>query len=237
MGPRAPVAARGGMAPAPSAPGWAPRPVRLLLLQLRLLLLLLPPAPVVSPAATPRSLSPPYFNLAEVARIWATATCGEREPSGTRPRPELYCKLVGGPTDSGSGHTIQVRPPGAAGGLGAWRASSLRLPGISRFKGEAFPTWAFRKGLPELCAMSPEGSWPPHHPAVTGNLGKALKNQMWASRGESRQQRTVMVEPERRQAFCTLFPLCQALRTPRRLCALLGGVGSYSASSFKSLLF
>ncbi|KYO48268.1 laminin subunit alpha-2 isoform B [Alligator mississippiensis] len=41
------------------------------------------------------SLHPPYFNLAATAGIGATATCGEDE--GGRPRPELYCKLVGGP--------------------------------------------------------------------------------------------------------------------------------------------
>uniref|UniRef100_A0A8D0Q416 Laminin N-terminal domain-containing protein n=1 Tax=Sus scrofa TaxID=9823 RepID=A0A8D0Q416_PIG len=96
-------------ASAASARGWASRSGLPLLL--RLLLLLLPPA--VCPAArgppTPAQLSlhPPYFNLAEAARIWATATCGEREPDGARPRPELYCKLVGGPTAPGSGQTIQ----------------------------------------------------------------------------------------------------------------------------------
>lgn len=101
----------GGMAAAAQARGWASRSGLPLLL--RLLLLLLPPA--VCPAArgppTPAQLSlhPPYFNLAEAARIWATATCGEREPDGARPRPELYCKLVGGPTAPGSGQTIQVR--------------------------------------------------------------------------------------------------------------------------------
>uniref|UniRef100_A0A4X1VPX5 Laminin subunit alpha-3 n=1 Tax=Sus scrofa TaxID=9823 RepID=A0A4X1VPX5_PIG len=97
------------MAAAAQARGWASRSGLPLLL--RLLLLLLPPA--VCPAArgppTPAQLSlhPPYFNLAEAARIWATATCGEREPDGARPRPELYCKLVGGPTAPGSGQTIQ----------------------------------------------------------------------------------------------------------------------------------
>ncbi|XP_045314895.1 laminin subunit alpha-3 isoform X1 [Leopardus geoffroyi] len=97
------------MAAAAWAPGWATRPVLLLLL------LLLPPPPLlraVSASREPRaaarlSLHPPYFNLAEAARIWATATCGEREPGVARPRPELYCKLVGGPTAPGSGHTIQ----------------------------------------------------------------------------------------------------------------------------------
>uniref|UniRef100_A0A8C7BKK5 Laminin subunit alpha 3 n=1 Tax=Neovison vison TaxID=452646 RepID=A0A8C7BKK5_NEOVI len=89
------------MAAAARVPGWVLRPVLLLLL-------LLPPA--VNPAREPRtaarlSLHPPYFNLAEAARIWATATCGEREPGGAR--PELYCKLVGGPTAAVSGHTIQ----------------------------------------------------------------------------------------------------------------------------------
>ncbi|KAJ8372354.1 hypothetical protein AAFF_G00290230 [Aldrovandia affinis] len=51
------------------------------------------------------SLSPPYFNLAEGARISATATCGEDE-SGM-PRSDLYCKLVGGPTTGLSSQTIQ----------------------------------------------------------------------------------------------------------------------------------
>ncbi|XP_059102677.1 laminin subunit alpha-3-like [Peromyscus eremicus] len=59
------------------------------------------------PPAAALSLHPPYFNLAQAARIWATATCGERGPEVARPRPELYCKLVGGPTTQGSGHTIQ----------------------------------------------------------------------------------------------------------------------------------
>ncbi|ERE83848.1 laminin subunit alpha-5 isoform 1 [Cricetulus griseus] len=60
------------------------------------------------PRAAALSLYPPYFNLAQAARIWATATCGERGPEVARPRPELYCKLVGGPTAQGSGHTIQL---------------------------------------------------------------------------------------------------------------------------------
>ncbi|KAF7246411.1 Laminin subunit alpha-3 [Varanus komodoensis] len=51
------------------------------------------------------SLHPPYFNLAEAASIWATATCGQDE-SG-RPRRELYCKLVGGPAAAPAGETIQ----------------------------------------------------------------------------------------------------------------------------------
>ncbi|XP_056377714.1 laminin subunit alpha-3 isoform X2 [Hyla sarda] len=56
------------------------------------------------------SLHPPSFNLAEGARITATATCGEEESraGGTQPRVDLYCKLVGGPvTSSTQGHTIQ----------------------------------------------------------------------------------------------------------------------------------
>ncbi|KAM5304312.1 laminin subunit alpha-3 isoform 1-T1 [Glossophaga mutica] len=91
------------MAAAARARGWVPRPVPQLLLLL----------PAVCAAArglratAGLSLHPPYFNLAEAARIWATATCGEPEPGGTRPRPELYCKLVGGPTAPSGGHTIQ----------------------------------------------------------------------------------------------------------------------------------
>ncbi|XP_053322196.1 laminin subunit alpha-3 [Spea bombifrons] len=63
-------------------------------------------------AGTGFSLHPPYFNLAQGAKIQATATCGEEErgprPGVSQPRTDLYCKLVGGPavfTDSG--HTIQ----------------------------------------------------------------------------------------------------------------------------------
>ncbi|XP_023063546.1 laminin subunit alpha-3 isoform X2 [Piliocolobus tephrosceles] len=88
------------------APGPVLPPTPLLLLVLRLL-----PAWGATArdpgAAAGLNLHPPYFNLAEAARIWATATCGERGPGERRPRPELYCKLVGGPTAPGSGHTIQ----------------------------------------------------------------------------------------------------------------------------------
>ncbi|XP_042095481.1 laminin subunit alpha-3 isoform X1 [Ovis aries] len=93
------------MAAAGRARDWAPGSV------LPLLSLLLVQAGCAAarhpPAPARLSLHPPYFNLAEAARIWATATCGEREPGGARPRPELYCKLVGGPTAPGSGRTIQ----------------------------------------------------------------------------------------------------------------------------------
>ncbi|XP_015209136.2 laminin subunit alpha-3 isoform X2 [Lepisosteus oculatus] len=51
------------------------------------------------------SLHPPYFNLAEGARISATATCGEDEAG--RPKTELYCKLVGGPAAGLASQTIQ----------------------------------------------------------------------------------------------------------------------------------
>ncbi|XP_012581235.1 PREDICTED: laminin subunit alpha-3 [Condylura cristata] len=95
------------MAVAAWAPGLAPG------LVLLLLLLTLPLPAEFTAARSARStaglsLLPPYFNLAEAARIWATATCGEREPDGARPRPELYCKLVGGPIAPGRGHTIQL---------------------------------------------------------------------------------------------------------------------------------
>ena len=58
-----------------------------------------------------RSLHPPYFNLAEGARITASATCGEEAPtrSVSRPTEDLYCKLVGGPVAGGDpNQTIQV---------------------------------------------------------------------------------------------------------------------------------
>ncbi|KAG2458283.1 LAMA3 protein, partial [Polypterus senegalus] len=51
------------------------------------------------------SLHPPYFNLAEGARISATATCGQDETG--RSKLELYCKLVGGPTTGLTSQTIQ----------------------------------------------------------------------------------------------------------------------------------
>ncbi|KAL4838838.1 hypothetical protein H8958_020475 [Nasalis larvatus] len=98
------------MAAAARPRGRAPGPVLPPTPLLLLLLLLLPAwgATARDPgAAVGLSLHPPYFNLAEAARIWATATCGERGPGERRPRPELYCKLVGGPTAPGSGHTIQ----------------------------------------------------------------------------------------------------------------------------------
>ncbi|XP_066575649.1 laminin subunit alpha-3 isoform X1 [Amia ocellicauda] len=60
---------------------------------------------VLGDEVTGFSLHPPYFNLAEAARISATATCGEDEAG--RPRAELYCKLVGGPTAGLPSHTIQ----------------------------------------------------------------------------------------------------------------------------------
>lgn len=55
------------------------------------------------------SLSPPYFNLAHGARVSATATCGQDEFG--RPRSDLYCKLVGGPTNGLAMHNIQVTQP------------------------------------------------------------------------------------------------------------------------------
>uniref|UniRef100_A0A3Q3G0W9 Laminin, alpha 3 n=1 Tax=Labrus bergylta TaxID=56723 RepID=A0A3Q3G0W9_9LABR len=51
------------------------------------------------------SLSPPYFNLAQGASISATATCGQDEAGA--PRYDLYCKLVGGPTDGVLTQNIQ----------------------------------------------------------------------------------------------------------------------------------
>ncbi|XP_055964055.1 laminin subunit alpha-5 [Sorex fumeus] len=56
------------------------------------------------------SLHPPYFNLAEGARVHASATCGEESPArgAARPTEDLYCKLVGGPVAGGDpNQTIQ----------------------------------------------------------------------------------------------------------------------------------
>uniref|UniRef100_A0A8C3D1F8 Laminin subunit alpha 3 n=1 Tax=Cairina moschata TaxID=8855 RepID=A0A8C3D1F8_CAIMO len=73
----------------------------------RLLWALLPPLFALCPAQTEPpgslglSLHPPYFNLAETAGIWATAEAGGGG------RPELYCKLVGGPAAAPLGRAIQ----------------------------------------------------------------------------------------------------------------------------------
>ncbi|CAO2577350.1 Laminin subunit alpha-5 [Lemmus lemmus] len=79
-----------------------------------LLLLLLAGLALRGEARTPAgdgfSLHPPYFNLAEGARITASATCGEEAParSASRPTEDLYCKLVGGPVAGGDpNQTIQ----------------------------------------------------------------------------------------------------------------------------------
>lgn len=40
-------------------------------------------------------LTPPYFNLAEGRKIYASATCGVGTDG-----PELYCKLVGANTEN-----------------------------------------------------------------------------------------------------------------------------------------
>jgi hypothetical protein len=101
---------RGGMEAAQRPALPPPRQLLVLLLLLRVSPSWSAAAP--DPVAAARlSLHPPYFNLAEAARIWATATCGERGPGVGQPRPELYCKLVGGPTVKGGGHTIQVVSP------------------------------------------------------------------------------------------------------------------------------
>ncbi|XP_072297637.1 laminin subunit alpha-3-like [Eucyclogobius newberryi] len=55
--------------------------------------------------ATGFSLSPPYFNIAEGARVSASATCGQDEAGG--PKQDLYCKLVGGPTTAIFSQNIQ----------------------------------------------------------------------------------------------------------------------------------
>ncbi|XP_031359594.2 laminin subunit alpha-3 [Lonchura striata] len=62
------------------------------------------PSPGAS-RGTGLSLHPPYFNLAAAARIWATATCGEAAGGGGR--PQLFCKLVGGPAAAPLGRAIQ----------------------------------------------------------------------------------------------------------------------------------
>lgn len=91
------------------------------------------------------SLHPPYFNLAEGARISASATCGEEAPARGAPRPteDLYCKLVGGPVAGGDpNQTIQVRAgrdwvaAGRGGAAGTW-APGTDLAGSAQVWTEA----------------------------------------------------------------------------------------------------
>lgn len=49
-------------------------------------------------------LTPPYFNLAQGRRIYASATCGE-SPDGL-PQHEMYCNLVGATTDADDAHNV-----------------------------------------------------------------------------------------------------------------------------------
>jgi len=46
-------------------------------------------------------LTPPYFNLAEGRKIFASATCGV-DTDG----PELYCKLVGANTENDQYYSV-----------------------------------------------------------------------------------------------------------------------------------
>uniref|UniRef100_A0A8C6QSK2 Laminin, alpha 5 n=1 Tax=Nannospalax galili TaxID=1026970 RepID=A0A8C6QSK2_NANGA len=95
-----------GSAPHVGGP-WGPAPPPPLLLLLAGLVLL---GEARAPAGDGFSLHPPYFNLAEGARIAASATCGEEAPARGAPRPteDLYCKLVGGPVAGGDpNQTIQ----------------------------------------------------------------------------------------------------------------------------------
>ena len=100
------------------------------------------------------SLHPPYFNLAEGARIAASATCGEEAPARGAPRPteDLYCKLVGGPVAGGDpNQTIQVSEGGRPGG-GGGDARAGRAPGSD-------------SGIPALLGEEPRyGPRPPPVP-------------------------------------------------------------------------
>ncbi|XP_005362806.1 laminin subunit alpha-5 [Microtus ochrogaster] len=90
----------------PRSPALPPPPLLLLLLLAGLALR----GEARTPGGDGFSLHPPYFNLAEGARITASATCGEEAParSASRPTEDLYCKLVGGPVAGGDpNQTIQ----------------------------------------------------------------------------------------------------------------------------------
>lgn len=118
------------------------------------------------------SLHPPYFNLAEGARIAASATCGEEAPARGSPRPteDLYCKLVGGPVAGGDpNQTIQVsagravgRPPGALGpGTPARPQGERRGPGRVQVRTLWFRILGAQEGTPtRLLRLGRETSRP-----------------------------------------------------------------------------
>lgn len=123
------------------------------------------------------SLHPPYFNLAEGARIAASATCGEEAPARGAPRPteDLYCKLVGGPVAGGDpNQTIQVsagrgQGRGRAGGdAGAGDASGSRCELQPDSSGG--PT---RRGEPGRRPQRPRPA-PPRVPHFVGPKGPQL---------------------------------------------------------------
>lgn len=142
------------------------------------------------------SLHPPYFNLAEGARITASATCGEEAPARGAPRPteDLYCKLVGGPVAGGDpNQTIQVsarRGWVAAERAAGWRGRGRRgrtwrgAPRYGPKPARPVPTRWFRisgngrdpssafQARPEECA-SPGGG---------GRAGGALVPDPWPPR-------------------------------------------------------
>lgn len=168
----------------------------------RLLWALLPPLFALCPAQTEPpgslglSLHPPYFNLAETAGIWATATCGEKEEEeeeeeeaggggGGGGRPELYCKLVGGPAAAPLGRAIQV----ACGDReGRWWGQE-RGNGTERGSGAADP------------ALSPGGSWEAGRGSEDGDGGWRFQ-----SCGEEKQKSSRRVGGS---VFCAWAETCQ----------------------------
>ncbi|MEJ1288473.1 hypothetical protein NN561_019504 [Cricetulus griseus] len=149
------MAKRGGRLCAGSAPraGGPRSPAPPSLLLLLLLAGLAPLGEARTPGGDGFSLHPPYFNLAEGARITASATCGEEAPTrnASRPTEDLYCKLVGGPVAGGDpNQTIQVSAGRRAGytilRCTYSRARSQPIPRCSGGGGGQNPT--FPPGLP-----------------------------------------------------------------------------------------
>lgn len=110
------------------------------------------------------SLHPPYFNLAEGARVHASATCGEEITARGAPRPteDLYCKLVGGPVAGGDpNQTIQV--------------SNRRVPRGPRDPCPTLRIWGWRDmggiarfGLPPSAPLERWAHWRAWGPLRTG---------------------------------------------------------------------
>lgn len=205
------------------------------------------------------SLHPPYFNLAAAATIRATATCGEAAAAGGGGRPELYCKLVGGPAAAPLGRAIQVtgRPAGAGGGGGAGtpvpphpaprpapppRAAERRGWGCVHVWGceggvyGGLPGPSGGAGVTPGCVVSFSRAFSPGRPCAPGRGGERGPAGPHAGKRREGWKTSPPPRPAPRRAAPGPAPLPQLLPVPRRLpgmreplVPLGGGLGSTRA--------